>query len=226
MNSSRSSLVSSSAMSASMLAEMRITSAFSSATAARNCSVWALPSSMLSMSTLQTYRIGLLVSSMRSFTTASPSSLVSKLRAGFSLSRWASRASPTSTIALASLSPLLAVRRNFSTRFSTVSMSFRISSVSMIILSRTGSTLPSTCTTLSSSKQRTTWRMASVSRILPRNWLPRPSPLLAPLMRPAISTMSTVVGITFCGFTSDSSLSRRGSGTVMTPRFGSLVAKG
>jgi hypothetical protein len=34
------------------------------------------------------------------------------------------------------------------------------------------------------SKQRSTWTIASTSRMLPRNWLPRPSPLLAPLHQP------------------------------------------
>ena len=48
--------------------------------------------------------------------------------------------------------------------------------------------------TLSSSKQRTTWTMASVSRMLARNWLPRPSPLEAPSTRPAMSTNSMAVG--------------------------------
>ena len=56
--------------------------------------------------------------------------------------------------------------------------------------SRKGSTLPATCTTSSSSKQRTTCRIASTSRIAPRNWLPRPSPGEAPRARPAMSTNS------------------------------------
>ena len=42
-----------------------------------------------------------------------------------------------------------------------------------------GSTVASTCTTLESSKQRTTCRIASVSRMFARNLLPRPSPLRA-----------------------------------------------
>ena len=46
--------------------------------------------------------------------------------------------------------------------------------------------------------------MASTSLILARNWFPSPSPLLAPLTRPAMSTNSIDVGITFCGFTSSS----------------------
>ena len=38
--------------------------------------------------------------------------------------------------------------------------------------------------------------MESHSRMLARNWLPRPSPLLAPFTRPAMSTNSTEVGTT------------------------------
>ena len=68
--------------------------------------------------------------------------------------------------------------------------------------------------------------MASVSRIFARNWFPKPSPLLAPFTRPAISTISTVAGITFSGLTRDSSFSSRESGTLTTPRLGSMVQKG
>ena len=111
-------------------------------------------------------------------------------------------------------------------RFSTVSRSFSCNSVSMISLSRTGSTLPSTCTTLPSSKQRSTWMMASVSRMLPRNWLPNPSPFEAPFTSPAMSTISTVVGTMRPGCTSSASLVNRSSGTVITPTLGSMVQKG
>ena len=111
-------------------------------------------------------------------------------------------------------------------RLSTVSKSLICNSKSIISLSRTGSTRPSTCTMLSSSKQRNTWRMASVSRIFAKNLLPNPSPLLAPFTNPAISTISTVVGITRCGCSISASLFSRSSGTVMTPTFGSIVQKG
>ena len=96
----------------------------------------------------------------------------------------------------------------------------------MISLSRTGSTRPSTCTILSSSKQRNTCKIASVSRILAKNLLPNPSPLLAPFTNPAISTISTVVGITRCGCSISASLFSRSSGTVITPTFGSIVQNG
>ena len=68
--------------------------------------------------------------------------------------------------------------------------------------------------------------MASVSRILARNLLPRPSPFEAPFTRPAISTISTVAGTTERGLHISTSLPRRSSGTVITPTLGSMVQKG
>src|SRR5690554_7447357 len=65
--------------------------------------------------------------------------------------------------------------------------------------------------------------MASVWRMLARNWLPRPSPLEAPATRPAISTNSMEVGRTRCGLTISASLLRRGSGMGTTPVLGSMV---
>ena len=41
-----------------------------------------------------------------------------------------------------------------------------------------------------------------------------------------MSTNSIVVGMTFCGFTSAASLSRRGSATGTMPVFGSMVQNG
>ena len=78
----------------------------------------------------------------------------------------------------------------------------------------------------SSSKQRTTWPIASVSRMFARNLLPRPSPFDAPSTKPAMSTNSMVVGMTRCGFTISASLSSRRSGTGTTPVLGSIVQKG
>src|SRR5690606_6934615 len=80
--------------------------------------------------------------------------------------------------------------------------------------------------TLSSWKQRTTWAMASVSRMLARNLLPRPSPLEAPATRPAMSTNSMVVGRTRSGLTISASAARRASGIGTMPLFGSMVQKG
>src|SRR3989344_1905372 len=73
-------------------------------------------------------------------------------------------------------------------------MSARHSSVWITSMSEIGSTRPATWITLSSSKQRTTFTMASVSRMWARNWLPRPSPWLAPATKPAMSTNSTMAG--------------------------------
>src|SRR5690606_24802249 len=64
------------------------------------------------------------------------------------------------------------------------------------------------------------------SRIFPKNWFPKPSPLLAPFTRPAISTISTVAGNTRSGFTNSSNFNKRLSGTFTTPTFGSIVQKG
>ena len=64
------------------------------------------------------------------------------------------------------------------------------------------------------------------SRIFPKNLLPKPSPLLAPLTSPAISTISTVAGTNFSGFTIDSKVFNLKSGTFTVPRLGSIVQKG
>ena len=101
-----------------------------------------------------------------------------------------------------------------------------MSSVSTTSMSPRGSTLPATWTTFGSSKQRSTWAIASTSRMLPRNWLPSPSPLDAPRTRPAMSTNSSVVGMVFFGLKSAESRSRRRSGTGTTPTFGSMVQNG
>ncbi len=65
----------------------------------------------------------------------------------------------------------------------------------MVSMSLMGSTSPSTWVMSPSTKQRTTWAMASHSRILARNWLPRPSPLEAPRTSPAMSTKVRRVGM-------------------------------
>ena len=93
-------------------------------------------------------------------------------------------------------------------------------------MSSRGETLPETWTTLSSSKQRTTWAIASVSRILAKNLLPRPSPFDAPATSPAISTNSIVVGKTRSGLTMLAKASILVSGTGTIPILGSMVQKG
>ena len=68
--------------------------------------------------------------------------------------------------------------------------------------------------------------MASVSRMLARNWLPRPSPREAPFTRPAMSTISTVAGMVRLGWQISVSTSRRLSGTEVEPTLGSIVQNG
>ena len=79
---------------------------------------------------------------------------------------------------------------------------------------------------LASSKQRTTWAIACVSRTCARNRLPSPSPSEAPATRPAISINSMTLGITRSGRTISARRSNLGSGTGTTPVFGSIVQKG
>ncbi len=93
-------------------------------------------------------------------------------------------------------------------------------------MSEIGSTLPVTWITFGSSKQRTTFTIASVSRMCDRNWLPKPSPLDAPATSPAMSTNSTIAGTMRSGFTISASFPRRGSGSSTMPTFGSIVQKG
>jgi len=96
----------------------------------------------------------------------------------------------------------------------------------MVAMSEIGSTFPATWTTLSSSKQRTTFTIPSVSRIVAKNWLPRPSPFEAPATNPAMSTNSVVAYCIRCGFTMSASACIRASGTSTMPIFGSIVQNG
>jgi hypothetical protein len=77
-----------------------------------------------------------------------------------------------------------------------------------------------------SSKQRTTWAIASHSRMLARNWLPSPSPFDAPRTRPAMSTKVRRVGMISFELAIAASVSSRGSGTATSPTLGSMVQKG
>src|SRR5262245_40637642 len=134
--------------------------------------------------------------------------------------------SSVSLASLASLSFPFAFLARPSTRRSRLSRSASISSVSMVSMSAIGSIAPATSATPGWTKQRTTWAMASTSRAWARNWLPRPSPLEAPLTRPAISTKVSRVGLILADFASFASTSRRGSGTITSPTFGSMVLNG
>ena len=120
-------------------------------------------------------------------------------------------------------------RTSFSRRgmaLSRVWMSASTSSVAMVSMSPAGSTFPSTCTTSGSSKARVTMQIASASRMLARNWLPSPSPSLAPRTIPAMSTKDTVAGTTRSELSSRARTPRRSSGSGTIPTLGSMVANG
>ncbi len=85
---------------------------------------------------------------------------------------------------------------------------------------------PSTWVTSSSLKQRATKAMASQSRMLARNWLPRPSPLEAPRTSPAMSTKLIRAGMISLDLAMAARASSRGSGTATSPTFGSMVQNG
>ena len=93
-------------------------------------------------------------------------------------------------------------------------------------MSDAGETLPSTWTTSPSSNARTTWQIASASRMLARNLLPRPSPSEAPRTMPAMSTNDTVAGRMRSELKISASRLSRASGSGTTPTFGSIVANG
>ena len=98
--------------------------------------------------------------------------------------------------------------------------------MSMVEMSSSGSTLPSTCVTSGSTNTRVTWQIASASRMWERNALPIPSPWLAPRTMPAMSTKLTVAGTVRSEWNSSLRTPSRGSGTPTTPTLGSIVANG
>ena len=114
----------------------------------------------------------------------------------------------------------------FAILLSSISKSEKISSRFIVSISLTGSTEPSTCTTFESSKQRTTCTIASTSLMWERNLFPRPSPLLAPLTRPAISTNSITAGVILAELYNFARLLTRSSGTATMPTLGSIVQNG
>ncbi len=214
-------------MSASVPTANTITSAFSSLTNSRTWSTYWFPVAAAPSSTLQTYKTGLVVMSWKSSISSSSSWFCGiTVRADLACNRASRIRLRKACSTCASLLPVLAARLTFSRRFSTVSKSFNCNSISIVSLSRIGLTLPSTWTILSLSKQRNTWMIALHSLIFAKNWLPKPSPLLAPFTKPAISTISTVAICTRSGFTNSSNLAIRGSGTLTTPMLGSMVQNG
>ena len=62
--------------------------------------------------------------------------------------------------------------------------------------------------------------------MLAKNLFPKPSPLEAPLTKPAISVNSTVAGIFLSGLKISVKKSNLSSGTLTTPVFGLIVANG
>ena len=121
--------------------------------------------------------------------------------------------SSQSRSAIASLSCDRACLVTRSSRRSACSRSAARSSVSISSMSPTGSTRPSGCGTPPPSWTRTTWQIASVSRIAARNWLPRPSPCDAPRTSPAMSWNWIVSGTTSLEPTVAATRSSRSSGT-------------
>ena len=142
-----------------------------------------------------------------------------------SRSRWAASAAAAVRARSGSLANLVSLASRGSA-FSSVCRSARISSVTTVSMSRSGDTSPSTCVTSGSANTRTTWQIASVSRMWARNWLPRPWPCEAPRTRPAMSVNRTLAGTIRAESYSLASSASRGSGTPTTPTFGSIVANG
>ena len=175
---------------------------------------------------LQTYRNGLAVSKCSPLRSFFSSSVASSEFASCPASRCGSSRSNTAFSAAASLFPVRTSRSSVPRRLLTASPSAMMSSRLMTSISPSGSTLPVTWWMSPSSKIRTTSAIMSVSRMLERNLLPRPSPAEAPLTRPAISTNSTTAGIIFCDPEMAESVRSRPSGTATTPTEGSIVAKG
>ena len=71
-----------------------------------------------------------------------------------------------------------------------------------------------------------TWAIASTSLMCDKNLFPSPSPLDAPLTKPAISVNSKLVGISLAGLYISFNCVILSSGTLTTPTFGSIVANG
>jgi len=77
----------------------------------------------------------------------------------------------------------------------------------------------------SESKQRVKWIMVSTSLTWERNLFPNPSPLEAPLTRPAISTYVIAALIVLADLDILDILFNLSSGSATIPIFGSMVQK-
>mmetsp|Transcript_14098 Transcript_14098/g.34765 ORF Transcript_14098/g.34765 Transcript_14098/m.34765 type:complete len:215 (-) Transcript_14098:9-653(-) len=118
------------------------------------------------------------------------------------------------SLSIASITPLMR------------SMSLSRSSEWMISRSATGSTRSSTWITSASSNALHTWKMPSTEEMCDRNALPRPSPLDAPLTRPAMSQISRYADTADLGLYRSHSHLKRSSGTLTRAWLGSMVQKG
>ena len=176
--------------------------------------------------TLQAKSVGLELKRNNSRAISFSSGDSSSVIAGFPLSKCGRSLSMTATSAFAVFDPARTSFCKRSCRFWSDARSARTSSVLITSMSRIGSIVPLTWWMSAFSKQRTTCTIAFTSRMWLRNWLPSPSPALAPLTRPAMSTNSIAAGMIFCECESFESASRRASGTVTMPRLGSIVQKG
>mmetsp|Transcript_10478 Transcript_10478/g.26022 ORF Transcript_10478/g.26022 Transcript_10478/m.26022 type:complete len:202 (-) Transcript_10478:146-751(-) len=172
--------------------------------------------------------MGLMVMRPRPLTASASSAVSATLRAPLPASSatviLASADASTSAFSASSLLFLPFFMRSI--LFSMMPRSASASSRLMTSMSSSGLTLPATWMMSSSSNVRTTCTIASVSRMLARNWLPSPSPLDAPRTRPAMSTNSNVVGMRSLEPEMLDRICRRGSGTVTMPVLGSMVQKG
>ena len=213
----------SSASSASVLTSRKI----GSAGATRAVSSFRWSSARPVMSVLNTYRNGLAVSncsSRRSLSLIPASAAPCDNVVPWLSSRCAAAAASATRSRSASLENFTSLASR-GKALSSVWRSANINSVEMISTSRAGSTSPSTWLTSGSSNTRTTWQIASVSRMCARNLLPRPCPSDAPRTRPAMSTKRTVAGTILAEELISASTLSRGSGMPTMPTLGSTVAK-
>jgi hypothetical protein len=124
--------------------------------------------------------------------------------------------------------PLLARRALVEPLLDRLSMSARISSnADRLDVAQAGFTSPSTWMTSASSKQRTTWTIASVGADVAEELVAEPLALAGALARGRRCRRTRPRwGRCLLGLDDLDQRSRRGSGTATTPTFGSIVQKG
>merc|ERR1719330_222711 len=99
-------------------------------------------------------------------------------------------------------------------------------SLQIVAMSLTGSTVSSAWMTSSSSNARMTWIMPSTAWMCDRKALPKPSPLEAPEMRPAMSTTVTNAFTSLAGLCCATSQSNLSSSKKARVSVGSIVQNG